>query len=69
MLFFLCHGFPQSIGRTEFFLQLTNNLLSYGFPPSDLRLVQGIGLAWKNQVEVFLQVTVERVSRLVDVQL
>ena len=33
--------------------------------PSDLRLVWEIGLAWKNHVEVFLQVTVERISRLV----
>ena len=32
MLFFLCRGFPRSIGRTELFLQLTNNLLGYGFP-------------------------------------
>ena len=37
--------------------------------PSDLRLVWEIGLAWKNQVEVFLQVTVGRVSRVVGVQL
>ena len=32
-------------------------------------MVLGIGLAWKNQIEVFLQVTVERVYHLVDVQL
>ena len=30
MLFFLWHRSPRSIGRTEFFLWLTNNLLSYG---------------------------------------
>ena len=31
---FLSIGFPRSIGRTKFFLQLTNNLLGNGLPRS-----------------------------------
>ena len=37
--------------------------------PNSLDWFWGIGLAWKNRDELFLQVTVERVSQLVDVQL
>ena len=37
--------------------------------PNNLDWFWGIGLAWKNRNELFLQVTVERVSRLVEVQL
>ena len=37
--------------------------------PNCLDWFWGIGLAWKNRDELFLQVTVERVSQLVDVQL
>ena len=43
--------------------------LGWQVAPFDLQWVWGIGLAWKNQIEVFLQVTVERVCQLVDVQL
>ena len=37
--------------------------------PFDLQWFRELGLAWKNQTEVFLQVTVERIYQLVDVQL
>ena len=69
MLFFLCLGFPRFIGRTELFLQLTNNLLGYGFPRSIFNGFRGLGWLGRTRFEVLLQVTVERVSRLVDVQL
>ena len=43
--------------------------LNYGFPERSSIGFRRLGLAWKNQIEVFLQVTVERVYQLVDVQL
>ena len=52
--FFLSIGLPRSVGRTEFFLELTNNLLGNGLPRSIFNGFWGIGLAWKNQIEVFL---------------
>ena len=72
--FFLFRRLPRSIGRTKFSLRLTNNLWGHKLLRSIIngfshQWVKGIGLACKNQVEVLLQVTAERVFQLVHVQL
>ena len=48
VLFFLCRGFRRSIGRTELFLQLTNNLLGYGFLRTIFNGFRGLGWLGKN---------------------
>ena len=53
MLFFLCLGFPRSIGRTELFLQLTNNLLGYGFLRSIFNGFRELGWLGRTRLKCF----------------
>ena len=53
VLFFLFLGFPRSIGRTEFFLQLTNNLLGNGFPRSIFNGFRWLGWLGRTKMKCF----------------
>ena len=59
---------PVRSEELSFSLRLTISWVT-GFTVRSSMGFWGIGLAWKNQLEVFLQVTVERVFQLADVQL
>ena len=69
MLFFPWPRSPWSVGKTWFFLQHTNNLLSYGFPRTIFIGFWGLGWLGRIKLNCFSKVTVEQVSLLVDVQL